>query len=373
MDKLLKLPEEDLAKRLQDANWNLLSTGNFFFTTDATQVLSKGESAREAKLHIRHYSPQKPELVQASVFFLHGIHAHVNSRPFCEFLKALAAKGFAVFTLDLPGHGYSEGEPALLPSTQAVFNILEDFIRLVMGGVGRDATAAEKNLGATPAMLTRVRGRPYFIMGESMGGLFALAMSFQVVEREPPRPEDETPTKAMGGGFRGAVLVCPALKLELPPAPVTWLLRNVVAASWPRRTVPAFLSSTAALKPEDIFTDPLHQEMTIVDSLPMPEYGWKGTPGALAWHHGIRWATADAILTLTEKVEEMYARSSFPFLIMHSPEDAVCLFQGSEHLIEVSPSTDKKLVATPGGRHALCMNVPERVVAESSAWMMERL
>jgi len=365
--KLEKLGDEERARRLRESGWLLPPTGHWFRADDVT--LLSGRPRCQVKAHVRHWLPPSDEAgsssVKATLFFCHGLHAHVEEKLLDDFMRELSAKGFAGFALDLPGHGYSEGDSrCLVPGFQACFDVHEAFIRQVLGANSDDELDAA--LGVPEAVLRQVRQKPYFVMGESMGGMIAALMSKQISGGK---------SNNLAGGFKGAVLLCPALVVDLPPAFVRWLLQNTVVKQYPHRCMPDFLSSSAATKPYDIYKQPEHQEMIMLDSYHMPEYGWRGTAGGLSWRHGVRWATANAFLEVFKTLEDDMGKMTFPFVIIHDPKDKICFFEGSQNLMRLSPSHDKSLVEMKEGRHGLHGNKPEaeEVLAAMAAWMDARV
>lgn len=357
--RLEALPREHKADRIAEAKWFLPPSGCFFQTEDVTQL--EGER-QEAKLHVRHFMPKDPAAIRGTVFYFHGIHGHCNTRPMVDYLVQLASNNMAVVAIDMPGHGYSEGEPMLYRDMEDVFEVLESFLSLVMGkGERGEQAAAEADLKILPEALAAIRARPFFVMGESLGGLFSCVLSANL--GQSPLAEN----------FRGTIMLAPALAVDLPPAPVTWLLKNVIGPNVPKRCMPGFLSKSASLKAYHMFKDPLHIAMCIFDNKPMPEYGWDGTPGGLSWRHGIRWSTALAVLDVLGELEETIARTDFPYLILHDPGDVVTPFPGTQHMMRVSPSSDKTLIEMPGDLHGLTFNCPERVVGHVMEWISKRL
>jgi alpha-beta hydrolase superfamily lysophospholipase len=114
---------------------------------------------------------------RAVVVLYHGLGAHAQFPTVRHAAELLSEHGFAVLALDMPGHGASAGERGLLASAGAV----EDIGLLV----ARHAADAHPSL-------------PLFLMGSSMGGAIALAVS----RRSP--------------GVAGVVLLAPMLMLDTP-------------------------------------------------------------------------------------------------------------------------------------------------------------
>ena len=71
---------------------------------------------------------------QSLVFLVHGYAAHFNRPSYVQLLRELLENKIAVATIDLEGHGYSEGLRCFMPSMVDVLDDLEQFVDLVQSG-----------------------------------------------------------------------------------------------------------------------------------------------------------------------------------------------------------------------------------------------
>ena len=95
--------------------------------------------------------PAKGEL-KGIVYLLHGLYAYSNQNAIIA--RILSEHGFEVLSIDLRGHGKSEGIPGYLESGKVVLQDINNFIKIT-----------EKEYeGKTPNK---------FILGYSFGGLLA--------------------------------------------------------------------------------------------------------------------------------------------------------------------------------------------------------
>mmetsp|Transcript_14296 Transcript_14296/g.42551 ORF Transcript_14296/g.42551 Transcript_14296/m.42551 type:complete len:416 (-) Transcript_14296:63-1310(-) len=357
------LSADQRASKLKAYGWITPSTGHHFDVADVTR-LPGSKAPAVVKAHVRHWLPPPGVTIKATMFFCHGMHVHVNAKPTIAFYDDMSARGYATFAMDLPGHGFSEGENrCMIPDFQGCFDAHEALMRFVLGGCAQD-DKAEVALGVDSAVLAALRGKPFFVVGESMGGMIAAFLAQQVAKGT---------SRELAGGFRGALLLCPSLVVDLPPPPVLWFLRSCVVPAVPHWTMPNSLSSSAATKPYDIFDDAVEQDMITLDNYHMPECGWPGTPGALGWRHGLRWSTANAFLKAFARLEGLMDSIAYPFLVLHDPHDKICFFKGSTDLMDRSRSSDKTLTRVEGGLHGLCANRREEVAQAMDAWMGQRL
>ena len=68
------------------------------------------------------------------MFLIHGYAAHFNRPTYGPFLKELMDKGIAVATIDLEGHGYSEGRRCFISSVNDYLDDLELLVDLIQNG-----------------------------------------------------------------------------------------------------------------------------------------------------------------------------------------------------------------------------------------------
>eukprot|EP00435_Cladocopium_sp_Y103_P052734 s1611_g16.t1 len=162
------------------------------------------------RLHLRILLPSndlEAQQVKAVIVHCHGLNSHVNGGHWAgEFLPRLAREGFAVFGVDIMGHGYSEGTRALIQDWHDVFADLEALTEAIFD-VGDEPVRAEVfNANMAPEILRRLRQRPLFIHGASMGGMICFHLGMRL-QRHPRLQKI----------FKGAILGCPALQVPMPP------------------------------------------------------------------------------------------------------------------------------------------------------------
>ncbi|PNH06780.1 hypothetical protein TSOC_006802 [Tetrabaena socialis] len=85
-----------------------------------------------------------------------------------------------------------------------------------------------------------------------------------------------------------------------------------------------------------------------------------------------------AMLCTVAVCEELFAHLEeirTPFLAVHAPEDSRCEICNSEALVARAATTDKQLLAAPGGSHMLFLDKPDitaRVLAHVTGWLTQR-
>lgn len=99
----------------------------------------------------QHWQPDGP--VKAVLFLIHGVAEHGGR--YTHVAAALTAQGYAVYTMDLRGHGHSDGLVGYIDSYQTFLADLAEYFQEVQ---------------------TMYPDKPFVVLGHSMGG--ALALSF---------------------------------------------------------------------------------------------------------------------------------------------------------------------------------------------------
>ncbi|CAN0167476.1 unnamed protein product, partial [Ectocarpus sp. 13 AM-2016] len=188
-------------------------------------------NTRDEMLHLRTYAPADGEEIKALLLFIHGYGGHVNSSPKVKLGEAMVPLGIANVQLDLPGHGYSEGERAYATHyshwVDDIFQLLEAF-----AGGGFTSSAAGK-FALSKGQLEQLKTVPIFLSGESLGGGLSLFTGLTLYDRQ----------HALLPRFKGVCLMAPAIQGNTPPAPVVAFLRYLVAPVIPKWQIPNALES----------------------------------------------------------------------------------------------------------------------------------
>mmetsp|Transcript_68041 Transcript_68041/g.199814 ORF Transcript_68041/g.199814 Transcript_68041/m.199814 type:complete len:363 (+) Transcript_68041:50-1138(+) len=306
------------------------------------------------RLHVRHWLPAGA--IQGSVVYIHGLNGHVNRPTLGELGVALQQQGFAVLTFDLPGNGYSDGLRSYVEDFESFFDAVLCFVRLALGE-SKDPDPEEADLGLAPAVKRQLLSRPYFIMGESMGGMLAMYSSLRLEESSPPWLDR----------YRGTILSAPALAVDTPSPAVICFLQNIVVPLAKERLMPEGVSKSSKPDPKLIARNPERTEIMELDDI-------KRFPGvALGWQDKMRWATASAFATIYSGIEGDMAEVDFPMIVLHDPDDAICKCSGSERLVELATSSDKEFIKKPGALHDIFANEFEWALGQVLPWMLARL
>jgi len=247
---------------------------------------------------VRWWEHQPP--VVASLVIAHGYAEHGGRYE--KVGAQLAAGGIAAWTVDVRGHGASSGERASV-----------DDVSQLVADVG---TLLDRARAAHP-------GLPVFVLGHSMGGLIATALT---LERQ-----DELAGLILSGPAVGDPGALEPL-LDMDPMPEVVLASELLARDpWVG---------------EDYDRDPLN---------------YRGP---------FRRETLRAMTSGARRVRERFAELRLPLLVLHGADDQLVVPQASLDLHAAASSADKELTVYPGLRHEI-LNEPEgpEITARIAAWV----
>jgi acylglycerol lipase len=246
---------------------------------------------------------------RATVVHVHGLIEHSGRHE--EVAEVMAQNGYAVYAMDLRGHGRSEGPRCDVGSFDDYLLDLDVFFRRV-----RD----------------RQPGSPLFLMGNSMGGL--------IVTQWAIRGQAEV---------AGLVLSGPLLAV------------NIELFPWLRRLGPLVASVLPGLRLPRIRVDLLSRSAEALES-------FRNDP--LCFHGRFTVRVGNEILKALARLPDEAAALRLPLIILHGSDDRICSPAGSRMLCERAGSGDKTLRIYDGLYHEV-FDEPEReqVLADLVAWL----
>lgn len=248
---------------------------------------------------------------RAVIVLVHGYAEHSGRYEYVG--NALAARGYAVHTFDLRGHGRSGGQRAIVRSFAEYVADLRIFLARVRA---------------------RHPGAPIFLFGHSMGGgIVTLAAII-----DPPRAD-------------GIVLSGPALGAGSVAAPMRALVLTL------GRLLPSL--PLTKLDAGAISRD--------------PDVCRRYDDDPLVYRGRIKAGLAAAMMRAGERISRDMGDIRYPLLIMHGTLDALASLEGSERLHAQAASGDKTLTTYEGLYHEI-LNEPERdqVIADLVEWLDAR-
>jgi alpha-beta hydrolase superfamily lysophospholipase len=295
-----------------------------------------------AKLHYRRFVPPKPKAV---VIFAHGISTHSgksfvlkNGRKLNMALQAaeLLKNDMALYAFDMYGHGFSEGTRFWIPETWE--NNKRDYVNFCN------------------QVASQHPGVPLFLMGESYGCTLTIHVAKQFQEDPASGP----------AGFDSIMLVAPAIIGDLPPYPIYFILRYLLAPRYPK-WVPFFMPNP--ISPERIWRD---DEVLAIRTA--PRYLEQGVDGSgLPFRLG---TALNLVVALEEARNTAIPGFTVPYLILHGTEDHGVPIAGSEFMWEkaATPEADRSFLRKEGAYHDLLADfVAEECMQDMIDWIQKRI
>ncbi|CAL8096621.1 unnamed protein product [Prunus armeniaca] len=225
---------------------------------------------------------------------------------FSGIARRIAASGYAVYAMDYPGFGLSEGLHGYIPSfDQLADDVIEQYTKIK----GRP----------------ELKGLPHFILGQSMGG----AVTLKVHLKEPY-------------AWDGVVLVAPMCKIAEDVTPPAAAQKILILMS-------KFMPKAKLIPQKDLaelaFRDPIKRKMAVYN--------------VTCYNDHVRLKTAVELLHATKDIEMQVEKVSSPLLILHGAADKVTDPLVSQYLYEKASSEDKTLKLYPEGYHSILEGEPD--------------
>lgn len=250
---------------------------------------------------------------RAVVLVVHGIAEH--SGRYGNLVEHLVPLGYAVYSLDLIGHGRSEG-------ARAYVRRFGEYSALVH------------------AYLAQVRaehpGLPFFLFGHSMG---AVIVACYILDYNP--------------ALAGVLLSGTSTEMPDDVTPLTLALGKVLSAVLPRMPLKALKSTTVSRDPAVV---------QAYDSDPMI-------------HRGLLPArTGVELLQAQQRIAAHAPEIALPVLMIHGGDDRLAPLSGARAFYEALGAEDKTLKVYEGLYHEVC-NEPEcgLVLADIASWIEAHL
>lgn len=295
------------------------------------------------KLHFCKMLPPNGEPPKAVIVYMHGISSRAGtawttkdgrklnlSLLMEEFVNK---QGYAIYAFDMLGHGFSEGSPRhYVPDWKVNRDDLDDFARF--------AAAQHEDV-------------PLFLCGESYGGCLSLHVATDWQESASFAPQK----------FGGLLLLAPAIVVDLPPAPLYWILRHVLAPLIPKSS-PFFL-------PDPIPAHRLWRDVEVMELNQQPSYTKMGLEGC----HDMCLGTALQMLVAMEEARQVVIpKLRVPFCAMHGTMDHAVPVEGTTFLKENAKTrkSQRAIHLVEGGYHDLLADPAAEKVAQHMVAFVEK-
>jgi alpha-beta hydrolase superfamily lysophospholipase len=234
---------------------------------------------------------------KASVFIVHGLHEH--STRYNHLAAYLVDHGYAVYSLDFPGHGKSDGLRSYIDSYLDFINIMRIYLEMIQSW--------------QPDV-------PIYLLGHSMGGLFSALFLTD-----------------SSHGINGAILSGSLVQVPEYVSPFTVKVGQILSSILPKVRL-------VEIDKEGLCKDPAVVQAYKDDPL---VYNGKTTAR-------ISNEINEAITQLEKKGSDI----NQPLLVLHGGDDRVCDPAWSQYLIDLVSSPDKHLIIYDGLYHEI-YNEPE--------------
>ncbi|KAB1221069.1 Caffeoylshikimate esterase [Morella rubra] len=332
-------------------------------------------NSKGLEIFCKNWMPQPGVRIKGALFFCHG-YGDTCTFFFEGIAKQIAASGYAVYALDHPSFGLSEGLHGYISSfDELVDNVIENY----------------KKIKGRPEL----KGLPRFLLGQSMGGAVALKVHL----KEPL-------------GWDGVILVAPMCKkptISCLQVLFLWVSAIFGEEEWwlsisdverevgtetrlyAGHQVSTFESVVVVKIAEDVKPPAPVLKALILMAKVMPKAKlfpqkdlselafrdpWKRKIAAynvICYNDQTRLKTAVELLKVTSEIEKQVDKVSSPLLILHGAADKVTDPLVSQFLYEKASTKDKTLKFYEGGYHCMLEGEPdERIVTvleDIVAWL----
>ncbi len=242
-----------------------------------------------------YYQSWHPEgKVKGVLAIVHGLGGH--SRRYGNIVEHLIPKQYAVYALDLRGHGRSSGQRGYINSWADFRQDLLAFLQLIK---------------------TQQPESPVFVLGHSLGAIIVL----DYVLRYPQEASK----------LHGAIALAPAIG-KVGVSKFRLFVGKLLSRVWPSFTLNTGIDLTAASRDEKVLA--AYAQDTLRHTLATARL-------------------ATEFFTTVDWVNAHVADWQLPLLILHGGADRVALPEGSKIFCQRLNCVDKSIVEYPGAYHEL--------------------
>ena len=136
----------------------------------------------DQKLHYRYFLSDN-HTINSNIFIFHGYGSNINRPNVQKCADWFTDKGYNAFALDFSGHGYSEGETALIKCADDLIDEAYHFVNYIL-----------ENYKV---------GKFFYLFGSSMGGTICVELAKKMVLE-----------KRFNDVLRGCVILSPLIDLK---------------------------------------------------------------------------------------------------------------------------------------------------------------
>ncbi|MCC5664136.1 alpha/beta hydrolase [Nostoc sp. CHAB 5784] len=253
--------------------------------------------------------------LRAILAIVHGLGGH--SDRYNNIVQHLISKQYAVYALDLRGHGRSSGQRGYINAWSEFCEDLGAFLQLIQ---------------------TQNPGCPIFLLGHSLGGVIVL----DYILRYPQQ----------ASVLQGAIALAPSLG-KVGVSPIRVLLGKMLSRVWPRFTLNTGIDLSAGSRDHQVLAASAQDTLRHTQATARLATEFFAT---------VDWINAHA------------ADWQLPLLILHGGADRVALPAGSDIFYQRVNCKDKLRIEYPGAYHEIqCDLNYHEVLADLEDWLEQHL
>ena len=328
------------------------------------------------KLHYRKWTPPAGTQIKGVLVWQHGIHGEgamsckIDGKTYqTAVLVNMAIKaGYIMYSLDMLGHGFSEGVRFLIPDSDWTIN-RDDLASFAMFVSKQEVEKSSKNL-------------PLFLGGESYGS----CLSIHVARKWMDGSKEEKPLN-----FKGICILAPGACsnfiysfyiIHFQFFTEFFSLSIAIIGDVPSASVVTFLTSLAYIfptrtpffMPHPISPDRIWKNEKVIQEFTSPRHKDRLLSGG---GKPFRLGTALGLLRALERVRDTAIPGlNVPFFVAHGTHDFGVPIAGTEYLVQHSstPEEDKCVLVIDGGYHCLLAEDDREETAGAVIdWMNKRI
>src|SRR4051812_37314956 len=249
------------------------------------------------------------QTIRGVIVIVHGLNSHSGYYQWVA--EQFTAQDYAVYALDLEGHGQSEGERFYV---QSIYDYVDEVDELV------DIAKAAN------------QGLPVFVLGHSAGGVVSCLYALDHQEK-----------------ING--LICESFAYQLPAPDFALAVLKGLSHLAPHL-------HTIKLKNEDFSRNPTVVEFMNND----PLIAGESQPTK----------TMEQLVLADERLKKEFPLITLPVLILHGTKDNAAKYSGSQFFYDNVGASDKTIKLYDGHYHDLLNDVDkEKVMADVEEWIIK--
>lgn len=253
--------------------------------------------------------------VRGILAVVHGLGAH--SDRYRNIVEHLLPKQYAIYGLDMRGHGRSSGQRGYINAWAEFREDLRAFLKLIQ---------------------QQQPGVPVFVLGHSLGGMVVLDYVLRY-------PQESL-------ALQGAIALAPSIG-EVGVPPLRLFLGKILSRVWPRFSLTTGLDTTAASRDEKVLAALAEDKLR---------------------HNRATARISTEFFATRDWIHAHAADWQIPLLILHGGADRVALAEGSEMFFQRVTYPDKLRIEYPGAYHEIHADInSQEVLADLESWLERHL